>query len=623
MAMRPHSEGLARAVLALPNRRRRWTFHAGALLTATWLALLAGSACSQNPGAGGPSRQIVATSFAGVDPSGKTDSTAGLSNALAAAAGGELDLPAGTYLVAAFNIPANTKVTGAGQSLTIVKRLASATRNDTSPLVQLASGDDLESVTVDLNAPAYGNFISGVSPALNTGSTGVAVRHVTILNAGFNGLCFSETSGVNHVGAQIDDVTITGSAWVGACLRGIQNGSATRLNIFSSGYDAVEVEADTNFVLSQFRIDKSVSPPMLPVEANNSFAATSASQPITGTGAPINFRVGAGLNLNAGQAVYIYSGTCPVGVACAGAANYIYGNITRYSGTTLTVQPTADAGSGSFTSWTVTAETGMLIDRGVRNSNTTITHGVANDNRHAHSDGIGIGENGTTYAGAAVAPATGVKTFALTATCATSFPAPYGYEVTLFDQAAPSTNWMRGTVQSCTGSNLVANITQAAGTGTHTDYVINSEAGKELISDVTVTYAGLFGIDMASNDTLVGAEIDYPAQRGLEFGLDLGGRLSGVAVSNVRVKNVASGAGVYFGDGLGFQSFENIKLAGIVVFDDQSKRTTTYGVEVNATAEQQFYAPGTITLDDSNSHYSQVLKAPYVAFGGPDPVRRQ
>jgi hypothetical protein len=590
-------------------RRRRWTFAAGGLLTAAvWLALFAGSACSQSPAASGLGRQIVATSFAGVDPSGKTDSTTGLSNALVSAAGSELQLPAGTYLVSAFNIPANTRVIGAGQGATTLKRLPTATRSDASTLVQLASGDDLESVTVDLDSPAYGNVISGVGPVGGVSTTGVAVRHVAIRDAGFFGLSLNDAGGATHAGAQVDDVTVTNSAWVGANLRGIKQGSATRVSVSSTGYDAVDLESDTDFVLSSFTIDRSTSPKVIPAESNNSTTSTTSTR-IARPGASV-FTVASCAKMAAGQAVYAYAAAAP--------ANYLYGTVSSCSGATLTITVTAINGAGTFASWNIVGETGMLLWRGVKNANIVIRDGSANDNRHALSDGVGIGENGTSSQ-ARLTPGTGTVAFTVPSGACAGYGA--GQEVTAIDRAAPTVNYMRGAVASCSGTTLTASMTVAAGSGSHADWLVNTEPGAELISNVTVTKAGLFGIDLASNTKLVHAVIVSPAQRGLEIGLDLGGRLSGASASDVRIRNIRSGPGVFLGNGRAFQSFENIALSGIVVQDDQPSMTTTYGVEVNATPAQQAFS--NVTLDTSSSHYSQVLTGPYVAFGGPDPVRRQ
>jgi hypothetical protein len=347
---------------------------------------------------------------------------------------------------------------------------------------------------------------------------------------------------------------------------------------------------------------------VIPTESNNSTASNTSAR-ISGPDASV-FTVASCTKLATGQAVYIYAAATP--------SNYLYGAVTSCTGATLTVSVTGTRGAGTFASWNIVGETGMLIWRGVQNANIVIKDGSANDNRHALSDGVGIGENGTSSS-TSMAPQTGAVTFAVPAGVCAGYGV--GQQVTAIDQAAPTVNYMRGTVANCSGATLTAAMTVAAGSGQYDDWMLNTEPGPELITNVTVTKAGLFGIDLASNSKVTHVFIDSPAQRGLEIGLDLGGRLSGASANDVRIRNVQSGPGVFLGNGRAFQSLENIALGAIVVQDDQTSRTTTYGVEVNATPAQQAFS--NITLNDSNSHYDQVLTGPYVAFGGPDPVRRQ
>lgn len=537
-----------------------------------------------------------------MDPSGATDSTNGLGTALAAASGGELDIPAGTYLVSTFAPSANTLVKGGGVGVTTIKRLSSASNNTGAPLVIVPSGGAIESLTVDLNSPAYGNLMSGIGP--NGSTTNSALRHLSILNAGFNGLDWDNNIGVwTHTGTKIDDVTVTGSAWVGAALRGISNGYASGIDVVSSGFDAIELDSDSRFQLLAARADKSVPPPLFYTGAGNPLVTTSTTSNTIANSGSVTFTVGSGLNYNTGQEVCAYYTTTPADSMC--------GVVSSYSGTTLTFTANASGGSGTWTSWTIVAEGGMLIYRGLNNSNIVIANPVVNDNRHAASDGIGIGENGTTSS-TSFTPGTGSKTFILPAS---GLAYATGQNVTIISQANPTATWMRGTVTSYSGTSLVVNVIAALGSGAHTDWTINTEPGNEMITGAVVTYAGLFGVDLASNDTLDGAIIYQPAQRGLEFGLDLGGRVSGVSASNVTVKN-SNGQGVYFGNHNNFQSFENINLLGIQVFDDRSTKITAYGVEVdttNATFNNVF-------LDNLSSYYYRVLTAPYLVFGsGTDP----
>lgn len=86
------------------------------------------------------------------------------------------------------------------------------------------------------------------------------------------------------------------------------------------------------------------------------------------------FTVGSGLGLTAGQFVLADSD--------ADGSNYMYGQITAYSGTSLTVNVTAIGGSGTFDDWTITlagiqgvkGDTGSISDiSGVSTATPTLT----------------------------------------------------------------------------------------------------------------------------------------------------------------------------------------------------------------------------------------------------------
>jgi hypothetical protein len=525
-----------------------------------------------------------------------------LATALVAASGGELDIPPGTYLVSTFAPSANTVVKGAGIGVTTIKRLAAASSSNGSPLVVVPSGGAIENLTVDLNNPAYGNLMSGVGP--NGSTTNSALRHLLIVNAGFNGLHWDNNIGTwSHSGTMIDDVTATGSAWIGAVLKGISNGHASAISVTSSGYDAIELDYNKQFELIAARADKSVPPRLFFAGAGNPLVTSSATTNTVTNSASLAFTVGSGLNYNPGQYVCAYYATIP--------SNYTCGTISSYSGTNLALQASASGGSGTWANWTIVAEGGMLIWRGLNNNNIVISSPIVNDNRHAANDGIGIGENGTTSS-TSITPGAASKTFVLPAS---NLAYAAGQNVTIISRANPTATWMRGVVTSYSGTSLTVNVTSALGSGAHTDWTLNTEPGNEVITGAIVTYAGLFGIDLASNSILNGALIYQPAERGLEFGLDLGGRVSGVSASNVIIKN-SNGQGVFFGNHNNFQSFEDINLSSIQVFDERATKQTRYGVEVDTT-NTSFTG---VFLDNSSSYYYNILEKRYFVFGsGIDP----
>jgi hypothetical protein len=569
------------------------------------LALIAvvAASCAKAQDATRPA--MSASAFSGVDPTGSSDSTAGLAAALAAASGGELDLPAGTYLVSTLAPPANTRVVGLGVGVTTIKRLATATQVYGNPLVVVPTGGDIENLTIDLNSPALGNWWSGIGPAGSTAN--VILRNLAVANASFNGLHWDDSAGAwTHVGTIIENVKVTNAGWIGAKLYGIRGGHASNVNVVSSGWNAIDVDRNSQFQLLNPRSTKAVSPPIIFAGANNPFRTTSSTRnTIAGRGA-LAFTVGTGLNYAVGKAIYAYATDSP--------SNFIYGTVARYDAGTgaLTIAASASGGAGSFGAWTLVAEDGLLLFLGPTNSEVTVDHPVAIDNRHAVSDGIGIGEVGTTSA-TTVTPGTGSKTFTV-ARAGLAYIG--GQSVTIISQADPTATWMRGTVTSYSGATLIVNVASFAGSGAHADWSINTEPGPVTVTGAVIVHAGLFGFDMASNVTLDGADIENAASRGLELGLDLGGRMSNASASNVRIHNTgtsaAPGQGVYFGNEPYFQSFENIRLSGIQVYDDQPTRTTQFGVEVDTT-DAKF---SNVTLDNASSHYSQVARSPYFEFGG-------
>jgi len=563
-------------------RNERWsTDSAGSISALALGALLLATACEASP----PAMDVAA--------------------ALTSASGGTLRLPPGRYLIAPLVLPPNTSLVCNSPGDTALVRGASVTRTDGAPLVALSSGSSLRNCTVDLDHPAFGNWISGVGPAGPT--SGASLSNVAIVNAGFNGLDWDDNLGAwAHSNTQIENVTVTGSAWVGAVLKGIRDGCVRGLKVVSSGLDAIELDGDQDFALVSPYATKA-DPPLLIYAGpgNPNVTASTTPNPVSAA-RPLSFQVGAGLNYHPGQFV--------LAIADASPANRVAGVIDNYAGTTLVLRPTAVQGVGMFSSWKIVAESGMLIWRGVRNDNTLISNAIVTDNRHAHSDGIGIGEVGTTSS-TDLRPARGTVTFDVPAGLAYVG----GQQLSAFSRSAPTADYMRGRVLSYGGGRLTADIADASGSGDRADWIINSEPGPELISNAKVTMAGLFGIDLASNTTLAHAVIDTPAERGLEVGLDLGGRLSGTSASNVRIEN-SNGEGVYFGNHVAFQSFENISLDHIQAVDGRPTRAMQFGLEVDTTNA----AFASVHLDTASSDVSSAARSPFFAFGsGVDPHLEQ
>lgn len=131
---------------------------------------------------------VNATDFAGVDPTGASDSTAGLQNAINAASGATLYVPPGTYLVTATltrntvgNFQPALRIQGAGMMRTIFKNAIA-----NGPLFS-ASGDAAGGFQYGLSFADFSIIASG-APA---GSRGIDIRGVwlgTIAGVSISGL---------------------------------------------------------------------------------------------------------------------------------------------------------------------------------------------------------------------------------------------------------------------------------------------------------------------------------------------------------------------------------------------------------------------------------------------------
>jgi hypothetical protein len=134
----------------------------------------------------------------------------------------------------------------------------------------------------------------------------------------------------------------------------------------------------------------------------------------------------------------------------ADPANYLLGQITAYSGTSLTISVSAGGvgGSGTLADWTLRA---------------SAPSGAA-----GAAGATGPGYAATSATSNAIA-SYGSKTFATQAGLAYSA----GARVRASDALAPSTNWMEGVVSSYSGTSLVFAADKSLGSGTFTSWTIN------------------------------------------------------------------------------------------------------------------------------------------------------
>lgn len=104
-----------------------------------------------------PRNVVPATATPGVDPTGSTDSTSGLTTAISGAISGgyELYIPCGTYLVTNLSISGAPSIRGAGQNCTTIKGTVAA--NDTITIAANAS-PYISDLTVDKSVTATGGY---------------------------------------------------------------------------------------------------------------------------------------------------------------------------------------------------------------------------------------------------------------------------------------------------------------------------------------------------------------------------------------------------------------------------------------------------------------------------------
>lgn len=147
-----------------------------------------------------------------------------------------------------------------------------------------------------------------------------------------------------------------------------------------------------------------------------------------------------------------------IAVSDADPSNFMYGRVTAYSGTSLTVNVLSIGGSGTHTDWTI------YIAGGVGAS--------------------GPGYMATSVSSVAIA-SSGSKTF----TTQSGLAYTAGARVRVSDAADPTTNWMEGVVTSYSGTSLVFTADLSAGSGTIASWNINlaGQRGAPGSGDMTST----------------------------------------------------------------------------------------------------------------------------------------
>ena len=225
------------------------------------------------------------------------------------------------------------------------------------------------------------------------------------------------------------------------------------------------------------------------------YYATSTTSFLIGTGSKA-FTTQANLAYVVGQYVRV--------VSTVTSTNWMEGQVTAYTGTTLTVNVTLTSGSGTLASWNISAA-GIQGVIGV--SGATGIQGVVGVTGATGVQGV-IGVSGAT----GVVGVTGATGSGYYATSTTSFligtgskafttQANLAYVVGQYVRVVNSvaTNWMEGQVTAYTGTTLTVNVTLTSGSGTFASWSI-SAAGIQGVVGVTgaTGVQGVIGVSGAT-----------------------------------------------------------------------------------------------------------------------------
>ena len=144
-----------------------------------------------------------------------------------------------------------------------------------------------------------------------------------------------------------------------------------------------------------------------------------------------------------------------------------------------------------------------------------------------------------------------------------------------------------------------------------------TEFGSVVITNNIIHRAGLFGIDPTGNAVVDGNMVTESAEQGIHVGLDLGGIIRNVVVTDNMIRNtgdVAGKSGILVGDTLGAAvAMSHIKIADNVVTDDRTTKYTSYGITI--VSEEATFTGLSVTGNDLASVATASFS--YVGAAGP------
>src|SRR5262249_43965673 len=146
-------------------------------------------------------------------------------------------------------------------------------------LVSMTStvGSRIEGCIIDANAPAPGNWISGLAPNGNTANA--VIRDVTITGATKYGIDwqFANQGRNKHNNLQVENVFVINTGYVGAAFYGLYNGSRiSGMKIYSTGFNGFTTHNNIDLTVDRLYVNK-VNPPTV------IYAGSDTEQPNHGT----------------------------------------------------------------------------------------------------------------------------------------------------------------------------------------------------------------------------------------------------------------------------------------------------------------------------------------------------
>lgn len=220
-------------------------------------------------------------------------------------------------------------------------------------------------------------------------------------------------------------------------------------------------------------------------------------------------------------------------VSAADATFYMYGNVTAYVGTSLTINVTETSGASAKADW-------IISPSGIRGA--TGSQGAQGNQGVQGADGpVGPMPVFNSTSATSLSVAAGTKIFTLAG--ATDFVA--GMHVLTYSSATPL-SYMYGVVASYVGTTLTVTVNAIGVSGTHADWVIVTSGVPGQAATITVGAVTTLAAGQPATVTNVGdsasAIFDFGIPQGAAGGLQAANNLSDVANTSTALSNLGGAA---------------------------------------------------------------------------------